>query len=552
MAKNITKIYLLDVPLENDYKNTLYFTDLAGQQAYFQSKVVKSYTDFSYQRKDNIIRIPEEYDAIYNVNYVMYQNTAYSNKWFYAFITDLKYVNDGMTEATIETDVIQTWLFDYNVKSSFVEREHVSNDAVGINTVPEGLETGEYIQTTTPTKINNYNTGTYICIGVSELFSELSGHESAFGNKVYNGVYSALYYMVCIDGSSANNILRIYDKKGKKDAVYSVFLIPKEFIFNITSTVTVIVGTSEGIPFSFYPMPIVAGQVNLLRDANLNEIPYRDVTRNTTLSGYVPRNNKLFTGEFNYMVLTNNGGSNATLFYEDFYNLTPRFKVFGSVTPGCSVKCVPVNYKLNSSANDIDNNFNYGVNGTKLPICSWTSDSYTNWLTQNAVNNPIQLASGLGAIAMGGIALASGVGATVGVGAIVGGVTAVAGSLANFYEHSLVPDQANGNINSGDVTYSTGNAVFTVYQMCIKPEYSAIIDGYFDMFGYKVNSVKVPNKAHRSRWWYTKCIDVSIDGNIPDNDIQKIKNCYNNGIRFWRNASEIENYSLSNGISITP
>jgi hypothetical protein len=68
------------------------------------------------------------------------------------------------------------------------------------------------------------------------------------------------------------------------------------------------------------------------------------------------------------------------------------------------------------------------------------------------------------------------------------------------------------------------------------------------MFGYKVNRVKVPNKAHRSRFWYTKTIDVNIDGNIPNNDLQVIKNCYNNGITFWRNVAEIQNYSLSNDI----
>ena len=141
---NISKVYLLDVPLENDYKNTLYFTNASSQQSYFQNNIVKSYTDFSYQRKDNIIRVPEQYDKVYNCNYVMYQNSYYSNKWFYAFITDIKYINDGMTEIKIETDVIQTWLFDYTVKSSFVEREHVSNDTVGLHTVPENVELGEY------------------------------------------------------------------------------------------------------------------------------------------------------------------------------------------------------------------------------------------------------------------------------------------------------------------------------------------------------------------------------------------------------------------------
>ena len=51
----ISKVYLLGVPLENDYKNTLYFANASAQQTYFQSKIKKSYTDFSYQRKDKYL-----------------------------------------------------------------------------------------------------------------------------------------------------------------------------------------------------------------------------------------------------------------------------------------------------------------------------------------------------------------------------------------------------------------------------------------------------------------------------------------------------------------
>ena len=103
---NITKVYLLDVPLENDYKNTLYFGSSSAQQTYFSSRVRFTFTDFSYQRKDHFIRVPRQYDDVYKCNYVMYQNSAYSNKWFYAFITDIKYVDDGRTDVYIETDVI--------------------------------------------------------------------------------------------------------------------------------------------------------------------------------------------------------------------------------------------------------------------------------------------------------------------------------------------------------------------------------------------------------------------------------------------------------------
>ena len=122
--------------------------------------------------------------------------------------------------------------------------------------------------------------------------------------------------------------------------------------------------------------------------------------------------------------------------------------------------------------------------------------------------------------------------------------------LAQKHQASLVPDQARGNTNCGDVLTGAGENTFMFYKMSIKHEFARMLDGYFDMFGYKTNLVKIPNKAHRSRYWYTKTIDVNIDGSIPQDDMQKIKDCYNNGITFWRNANEIQDYSLSNDIAI--
>ena len=53
----------------------------------------------------------------------MYKNENYSNKWFYAFITGMRYINDNVTEISIATDVFQTWQFDLIYKQSFIERE---------------------------------------------------------------------------------------------------------------------------------------------------------------------------------------------------------------------------------------------------------------------------------------------------------------------------------------------------------------------------------------------------------------------------------------------
>lgn len=140
-----TNLKLLSLDIEIDNKNQLTFATKQDQESFFLNHAGLSFDDFTYQRKDSIIRIPAHIDSLLMYNYVMYQNENYTNKYFYAFIEKMTYINDSMTEVKIKTDVFQTWQFDFQFKKSFVEREIVHDDTIGKHTIPEDLETGEYI-----------------------------------------------------------------------------------------------------------------------------------------------------------------------------------------------------------------------------------------------------------------------------------------------------------------------------------------------------------------------------------------------------------------------
>ena len=118
-------ITLLKVPLELSNKNQLTFESKQAQFNYFNSLTKIELENATYQRKEGVIRFPELIDNLYEYNYVMYQNESYSEKWFYAFITNMRYLNDNVTEISITTDVFQTWQFDLEFKQSFVEREMI-------------------------------------------------------------------------------------------------------------------------------------------------------------------------------------------------------------------------------------------------------------------------------------------------------------------------------------------------------------------------------------------------------------------------------------------
>ena len=121
-----TNLRLLKLPFTIDNKNQLTFSNKNAQTSYFLGLPHLEIDNISYQRKDSIIRYPAHIDSIIEYNYCMYQNENYGDKYFYAYIIGMRYINDGMTEIAIQTDVYQTWQFDITFKQSFVEREMIS------------------------------------------------------------------------------------------------------------------------------------------------------------------------------------------------------------------------------------------------------------------------------------------------------------------------------------------------------------------------------------------------------------------------------------------
>ena len=546
---NITRVYLLDTPLEGDYENTLYFDSKEAQREYMLSKVKHSFTDFSYQRKDGFIRVPMHIDKLYDCNYVMYQNTAYSNKWFYAFITDMVYVSgnedgtDGRTDIYIQADVIQTWLLDYEVLPSFVEREHTASDEIGEHTYPEGLETGEYVcsgkRDVGPTKSGGDGMVIASTINLAEKINiDLFDKYDTVRGGLYNGVFSGLnYYYVGRSNDSINisTLLKEIDKEGQGEGIHSIFMSPvgyldlKRFDDGTTS-----------IKVNEYYISIInnTSTPKILKPENLR------IERPVLIGGHKVRNNKLFTNPYCYLLVSNNSGLANIYEYELFDEGVADFKIISAVTPGMSVRIIPVNYK------GLEENNEEGLNLGKFPICAWSTDTYTNWLTQQGMNIGLEIGSGIAQI--GGALVAAygtaGAAAPLSGAMMASGISQIANAVSSVYSHSKIPPMAKGNINSGDVSYAYDLTRFSYYQMSIKKEYAEIIDNYFDMYGYKICKVKQPEVAKRANWWYTKTLNVNIDGAIPGKDMQIIKDCYNRGIRFWRNPSKVGDYSLDNTI----
>lgn len=566
-----SKIRLLKTPIELDEKNQLTFASLTAQTNYFLGLTYLEEDDATYVRKDNVIRFPTDptgttYEDLLKYNYCMYQNTSYDSKWFYAFITGIKYVNDGMSEITIETDVMQTWKFDIIYKTSYVEREHVSDDTIGLHTYPEGLETGEYInvETSSSTAIGS---DISICVATSKHINADKTVSTPNG-KLVNGIYQGLDFAIfsdypnysgCKVKETAVNLYMFYfaNTTGvSQDDIVDIFMIPTSIIGSNYTEVEYQYDSGT-VPFKVKFLTSTSSEI-LLETYLLKD--------NKNLAGsYVPHNNKLLCYPYRYLLASNGTGQDVVYNWEDFTHSNTdhiTFKTYGDLTPNCSIKLVPQNYK------GIVDNFEEAINYSKYPTCSWIYDAYTNWLTQNGVNNAIRSVGGLLKIGSGAMTIKSGISGfnegiakdsssilnqglsniSSGGGSIGGGLRDIFSVAMEQYQHSFDANQSRGNVNSGDINFTLTKNNIQFYKMSIKPEYARIIDNIFSKFGYKVNTMKVPNFESRTNWNYIKTIDINLLGDIPQADMQKIKDIFNNGITFWHNPSTFLDYSQSNTI----
>mgnify|MGYP003299958963 CR=1 FL=1 len=537
-------LHIVQCPIKLDDSNQLTFAGATWQNLYFMSLQRLYYDHFTYIRKDNVIRVKTDpvnpniptFEDLLTYNYCFYKNKSYGDKWFYAFITDISYVNDGMAEITIDTDVFQTWQFDIQYKYSFIEREHVSDDTIGIHTIPEGLETGDYVCNAI-TNLWSAGKECYVAAMTTVIPSQLS--VNTFHTR-YGGVFTGGTILVFQDFLSACNFTRGMDLINKPEGITAMFMIPKSLCGTISSWTTC--GFTEGsqtINFSC-AVPAYTDSETVLNTATIAD--------NQTLNGYTPRNNKMRCYPYNYFYVSNTVGSDVEFHYEDFVNNSPTFKTLGCLTIGGSIRCVPINYKKLADTNTSYNHFNSGIQGAKYPVCGWTNDAFTNWLTEQSVNNNLAVGGGVAAIIAGGAMIATGAGAVTGIGLIAGGIGSIANTMKSIHQHSMIPPQTQGNTNTGDVAFASGSFEFPCYKMSVRYEYAKMIDDFFTMYGYKVNKLATPNIHKRSNWDYIKTINANLEGNIPEKDLIKLRTMFDNGCTFWHTSQYFLDYSQNNSI----
>lgn len=574
---------LHNINLNNDYDHTIYFSSVNDQTLFFSnsSKVKFDLTNQMYQRKERgWLQVNLNQNALLDCTYLMFKNnyssttfpgnySDYINKWFYAFITDIEYVNENVSRIKFEIDVIQTWLFTQycTLEPCFIEREHSATDGYFENLVDEKLDLGEEFSVQVFRRYDLHP----VQIGVvytSEVYQPTDPEEKPYiiggatADRIgdyFTGVGVRFFDMdnTTPDDPSGldglDEFLHLYLDNGFENAILAIYQYPS-FIRNE------------------YLDPVTTTTWNI--HGSLNFI---------NIDGYVPKNKKLFNYPYNFLKLSDNKGSEVIYkneYWDDLSNVG-IFELAGTAYGSPIVMCYPLNYR------DIAKDYENGLVYKDFNQCAWSGDAYQVWLAQNRgkmdlinkiaggallvgtlavaaytggvhgmalglpASAPTEIGAGYGALYSsaahaGSMGIIASQGGIWGDRLIKGGAGALFGNIFNAVKAekqlNATPKPAYGHTQNEILNMQMGLCGYTCYQMTIKNAHARIIDEYFSRFGYASHLIKVPNLNARQNWTYVKTIGCEINGNIASDDLTKIKEIFDNGITFWNNGNNIGNY----------
>lgn len=525
-----TDIYLIQgCPLDPTYEHTIWFdkNHPETQASYFLGLDKITISAASYQRvnKGSLkVQVPVLQQArLYKSNYMMFKNTSFENRWFYAFITGIDYINNITFEVRYQLDVMQTWMFDYELDSCFVERETAERDDKPHCLVPENLDTGEFLlrKETTPLDFTDYSI-VACCTFSNEDITQMELQDIIPPSQrggYYANLYTGLTYYHTQSASEMNAFIQKVTDRGRADGIVSMFMFPTEFCTDLT-----LGRNPSGTP------------------SKTISVPNRGLGHTTTIGGYSGkdsrgiRNNKLFTAPYNQLMVTDNNGSISTLQYEYFGALV-RFQCLAVMNAKPEMTIQPMGYKWQIDYDMEDTIFNYTARMTNasFPMCSYITDAYRAWIASAKDQMIADFTTAALPVAIGddfSYGEAQGV---------IGTTFKIMGAIG---KHSKLPPQAA--TASSITNMATNHQGFSFYNSCITPPFVDILDDYFDRFGYACHRNKVPNTHVRAHWTYTKTLACTITGSIPADDENKICSIYDKGITFWMHGNEVGHYELDN------
>lgn len=595
MAVPTGEIYLLsNVILSPTYENTIDFADRDEQFEYFSSFVSHNLgRNYTYVRKEReYISVSKTMLELEDVNYMIFKSKE-GERLYYAFVTNKRYVNDNMTEISFTLDVMQTYMFDYSWRPSYIKQAHVDRWTADHKPIysktDEGLDYGTEYSVENGFRIQQSTLCKWLLVSLTDYSEEEGeGHNTEGGtlNPVptpfatffvpvpLKAKADGSAYDVYVNGSPVatyNDLIKTMLAGTLGNRIQSIsllsynpFLYEGETLDDDNARINVLLDlvnvTFERRTFKYagtatrpflvlltVPESLLIGAQTLARanwDIGLEEtLPTSKEWEEIRKKPYTTKRDKRFESKllcapYRYNILTD--WRNSPIVFKNEYMTTDKIEV--KFTYGLSANA-PFRYWIKDYKKDIEGRYTCLKQplALEMPIISDKYATYMlenkNTIQANVTNASINAVAGTinGAISGGGMGGPKG--------AIFGAVSGAASGILNVSamirsenakqtDLQAKPDTILSSTDSG-FSINDKSTDIAFYRMRICCENEEIIAQIFNMQGYRVNKVDKPNTRSRTRFNYIQTVGANIVGSINQTDLMKIKSIYDNGITIW-------------------
>lgn len=597
MAKPSGQVYLCENALiDNSYTNTISFKDPSEQLSYWGSLVKYRISDFMYIRRTHqYIKVDKSLSELESINY-LYFRAEESGKLYYCFVTTKEYISDNATYLYFETDVLQTYMFDYEVKPSYVLQEHVdrwnADHSPIFSRTDEGLEYGSEYTVESAYKIKPAKEGKdyikeWYLVVMAEGYNVLSGKSSEHSRI---GFVGNPYVFLLLPTSRLPNLTALVANPstdgfenitvgGVRDFLYVLSHSDLgNYVKQIVRLPYLPFDFDYGISIDFSGLPshtkVTYQQLGQESTAEVNTKFLKIDTYNVGEEGFSKTlaSLGLFDGIDSalptdeqweevkskpYTIERDKRFESKLLCYPYRYNYLTDWKsqpaiikneyltgkdITVSFTQGIGFNA-PARYWVDGYRKDPEGRGNTVLQTTQedVPV---VTDAYYTYMLEN--RNQLQ-ADRTNSIVSGTVGTVSSIvgGALTGglAGAIMGGVSSGVNSAVNYQNLARSQNAKQADIKNlpdnilsvNDCSFSLqdDNKWLTFYRMKICCEFEELIADTFAMTGYTVKRVKVPNLRTRLRYNYVKTVGANIVGSFNQNDLRTIQAIFDNGVTFW-------------------
>lgn len=573
------KIELMkNVPLTPDYENTLWFANVSAQNAYFSAKVSLTFNNQMYTRvSDGVCRVEGEAELLKEYNYMRFNNNIPSGigvttKTYYAFITNVEYINNNVTEISFEIDEIQTWLFETSFAPCMIERQHTLNDQWGSNLVPEEIDIKEYVTSDIDYVIGtSSSTPPKYCylLGIDCLAfpNETPGEMPAIFTQVTQlGTFSGTRWVgfpKTTNGETGlNNLIRALGNYGQLPVIgdtiqiHRLYIVPQDLFFSSdpADTGTLVAAGGHGKTKG------VNKPQNFVDERGLINTPY------------VPKNNKMLTHPFVYYSVDCVTGKND---YKYELN-TASAQAYGStiVQVYGVVSDRPMAY-INVQYYDgeyLSPEYSMCVDDfPSIPVCT---NGVEGMLVSEGIKALGSLAKSYFQYEFGSVPTTEmmkrtneytkigyaknkkgGLGKRTSVDKVATESQSAHRNVPMIQKQSVhLPDfqlststeLINGTATSLLPIMARPNMVGLLVAPCwdvrivkkqLRYDFAVMYDHYLSKYGYAIHDINVPNIHARQNWTYVKTDGCVVLGNVPTSARTTIENAMDRGITYWANGN---------------